>query len=138
MVAAEHDAIVADETNQIAESLRSLDERVVVEASEITARKPGAVRAGLGPGSVSTVEAADVVWQEATAGDQNHRERGKPVERSAEDEAGGGQRRLEGITDQGGQIVPAEPLDRPEQIGMQPHRRPQVRRPPPERNEPGA
>ena len=48
MVAAEHDAIVADDTDEITEGLRPLDERVVVEAPEIAARKPGSYSFGGG------------------------------------------------------------------------------------------
>src|SRR5947209_20240821 len=83
MVTAEQDAVVADGPREIAERLRPLDERVVVEAPEVAAGKSSAVRARLGPGPMGAVEAADVIGQEPAAVHEHHRERRKPVERAA-------------------------------------------------------
>src|SRR5439155_927720 len=119
MVAAEQDAVVADGPREIAERLRPLDERVVMEAPEVAAGKSSAVRARLGPGPMGAVEAADVIGQEPAAVHEHHRKRRKPVERAAENEAGRRQGRLERIADQVVQVVAAEPLDRLEEIGME-------------------
>src|SRR5439155_2622656 len=84
---------------------------------------------------VRVVEAADVVRQEAVAMNEYYGEFGESVQRSAEDQAGGGQGRLERIADQVVQVVAPEPLDRLEQERMQHDRSGEIRGRLPERVE---
>ena len=137
MIATEHDAIVADELNEVSQRLGPLDERVVEKAAEIAAGQSGVVHARLRPRLVRAVEAADVIGQEAAAVNQHDREPGEPVERAAEDQARGRQGRLERIADQVMQVVAPESLDGLEEKRMQHDRRGEVRGRLPERIERG-
>src|SRR5438552_16709657 len=67
MVTAEQDAVVADGPREIAERLRPLDERGVVEAPEVAAGTCSGVRARLGPGPMGAVGAAQAVGAEPAA-----------------------------------------------------------------------
>ena len=111
VIAAEQHAIRSRHADEVRERGGELHERVVVEAAQIGARQRCAVAPRLGPRRVAAVEAADVIRQEATTVDQHDVERGKSVERAAQDQAAGGQGRLERIADEVVQVVTAEALD---------------------------
>src|SRR5262249_56455670 len=96
---------------QVAERGRDVNERVVVEAPQIGAGQRRAIASRLGSRRVATVEATDVIGQEAAAVHQHDVERGKPVERAAQDQAAGGEGRLERIAGEVVQVVSAEALD---------------------------